>query len=149
MLLPEDDLTLACVLKGPILGLDEEQLFTLAYGRAGGVTLWRALREARDTDPAFAGAYALLRGLMEKADFMPPYELFNYILGPLEGRAKILAAWVRMRPIRLMSFYHSHFRMIVPMRRACRALHWMQSGSQTINATLTSIPRRVPGLYGS
>ena len=147
LLLPEDDLTLACVLKGPILGLDEEQLFTLAHGRARGVTLWRALREARDTDPAFAGAYALLRGLMEKADFMPPYELFNYILGPLEGRAKILARLGRMRPIRLMSFYHSplsYDRAYAPSLQGF--LHWMQSGSQTIQRDFDVNSEEGPGV---
>src|SRR3546814_6650831 len=35
LLLPEDDLTLATVLKGPLVGLDEEELFRLAYGRDG------------------------------------------------------------------------------------------------------------------
>src|SRR3546814_14731304 len=33
LLLPEDDLSLACVLKSPLVGLDEDQLFTLAQGR--------------------------------------------------------------------------------------------------------------------
>lgn len=133
LLLPEDDLTLACVLKGPILELDEEQLFTLAHGRARGVTLWRALREARDLDPAFSSAYALLRGLMEKADFMPPYELFNYILGPLRGREKILA---RLGPDaidpldELLSLSLTYDRTYAPSLQGF--LHWVQTGSQTI-----------------
>ena len=33
ILLPEDDLNLACLLKSPLLGLDEDQLFDLAYDR--------------------------------------------------------------------------------------------------------------------
>ena len=46
LLLPEDDLTLATVLKGPLVGLSEEQLFTLAYERGG--SLWDSLtRQAR------------------------------------------------------------------------------------------------------
>ena len=43
MLLPQDDLNLACLLKSPLIGLDEEQLFALAWKRTG--HLWRALRE--------------------------------------------------------------------------------------------------------
>lgn len=41
-LLPEDDLTLACVLKSPFLGWDEDELFSLAYGRK--TTLWAELQ---------------------------------------------------------------------------------------------------------
>ena len=34
-LLKDDDLTLACVLKSPLIGLDEDALFKLAAGRSG------------------------------------------------------------------------------------------------------------------
>lgn len=40
-LLPEDDLTLAEVLKSPFVGLDEDELFSLAYNRSG--SLWSEL----------------------------------------------------------------------------------------------------------
>ncbi len=43
LLLPEDDLTLATVLKGPLFGLGEDELYRLAYDR-GGETLWSRLR---------------------------------------------------------------------------------------------------------
>ena len=33
ILLPEDDLNLACLLKSPLLGLGEDELFELAHGR--------------------------------------------------------------------------------------------------------------------
>ena len=32
---PDDDLTLASVLKSPLMGLDEDELFRLAAGRGG------------------------------------------------------------------------------------------------------------------
>src|SRR6185312_1323940 len=35
LLLPEDDLALACALKSPLFGFSEEQLFALAWNRAG------------------------------------------------------------------------------------------------------------------
>jgi ATP-dependent helicase/nuclease subunit A len=41
-LLPEDDLNLACVLKSPFVGWDEEDLFALCYQRAG--SLWSELQ---------------------------------------------------------------------------------------------------------
>ncbi len=40
-LLPEDDLTLAEVLKSPLIGWDDDDLFALSYGRKG--TLWQEL----------------------------------------------------------------------------------------------------------
>src|SRR6202012_2788344 len=54
-LLPQDDLNLACLLKSPLIGLSEEQLFTLAYKRTG--TLWRSLRD-KSKEPAFAAPRA-------------------------------------------------------------------------------------------
>ena len=46
LLLPDDDLALASVLKSPLFGVTEEQLFALAYKRKG--TLRAALREKAD-----------------------------------------------------------------------------------------------------
>jgi ATP-dependent helicase/nuclease subunit A len=89
LLLPEDDLTLATVLKGPIVGLDEERLFRLAHDR-GDVRLWQRLRERRD-EPGLTRAWTLLSDLRALADFVPPYELFGHILGPREGRRRIVS----------------------------------------------------------
>ena len=92
MLLPEDDLALACVLKGPLVGLSEEQLFKLAYGRSG--SLWGALRGqglAANAPPAFAAAWKHLSQLLAQADFMPPYEFYAEALGRQGGRCKLLA----------------------------------------------------------
>ena len=40
LLLPEDDLTLAVVLKGPLIGFDDDDLFNLAYDRKA-KSLWQ------------------------------------------------------------------------------------------------------------
>ncbi|WP_207477775.1 double-strand break repair helicase AddA [Arenibaculum pallidiluteum] len=79
LLLPEDDLTLATVLKGPFLGLSEEQLFELAWNRRG--TLFSALAAKADSDPLFLGpAFAWLRALLDRTDFAPPFEFFARVL---------------------------------------------------------------------
>jgi ATP-dependent helicase/nuclease subunit A len=56
---PTDDHALACVLKGPWLGLvdDDADLFPLAYGRAKGETLWSRLSARADPRLAPAGAF--------------------------------------------------------------------------------------------
>jgi ATP-dependent helicase/nuclease subunit A len=90
LLLPEDDLTLATVLKGPLVGFDEEQLFRLAHGR-GAAGLWETLKKRLLDESAFEEAYVLLSGLLGVADHLPPYALFAHVLGQLGGRRKLLA----------------------------------------------------------
>jgi ATP-dependent helicase/nuclease subunit A len=88
VLLPEDDLNLAVILKSPFVGCDDNQLFELAYDRKG--SLWRALRENKTGLPIFDQARAFLAELLARADFVPVYEFFADILGRLGGRKKLL-----------------------------------------------------------
>src|SRR5690606_6619906 len=88
LLLPEDELTLATVLKGPFVGLNEDALFDLAHGR--GRLLWSELRRRRDERADFARAEALLSELLARTEFVPPYELSADLLGRLGGRRALL-----------------------------------------------------------
>ena len=90
VLLPEDDMTLATVLKSPLVGLDEDELFDLAWDRKGR-TLWHRLREKAGNNPRYAEAASLLSRLLERADFEPPYEFFAHVLAGEEGRKRLLA----------------------------------------------------------
>ncbi|PKU21509.1 double-strand break repair helicase AddA [Telmatospirillum siberiense] len=87
MLLPDDDLTLATVLKGPLIGLSEEDLFRLAWGRRGG--LWEALRERSGEEP-FAAAWRQLSEWLSLADQMPPHDFFARVLTE-GGKSRLLA----------------------------------------------------------
>lgn len=88
-LLPDDDLTLAALLKSPLIGLDEDALFRFAQGRSG--SLWRALEAAaRDGDGAAATARDTLAGWRSRVDFMPPFEFFTQVLGTEGGRRRLL-----------------------------------------------------------
>jgi ATP-dependent helicase/nuclease subunit A len=89
LLTPEDDLTLATVLKGPLFGLSEEELFLLAYAR-GGDSLWTRLRRRAGERPALQAAAERLAALLARADFVPPFELYAGILGAADGRRAIL-----------------------------------------------------------
>jgi len=88
LLLPEDDLTLATVLKGPLYGFDDDALFALAHGRRG--TLWDELRRRAAEQPRFAHAAEQLGGLLARVDFTPPYELFAEVLAARRGRHLVL-----------------------------------------------------------
>jgi len=90
LLLPEDDLNLAIVLKSPLIGFSEEELFELAYNR-GESNLWVSLSSRRDENPIFRFAFKELSTLLNIVDFTPPFELFSEILGSRGGRKKILA----------------------------------------------------------
>ncbi len=70
LLFPEDDLTLAALLKSPLFGISEDELFTLCHGRK--ISLWQAISGSK--------AHALLSEFRAKVDFISPYALFAELL---------------------------------------------------------------------
>ncbi|QIE40993.1 double-strand break repair helicase AddA [Rhodobacteraceae bacterium SC52] len=83
--LPEDDLSLACALRSPLLGWSEDALYRLAQPRPG--YLWQALRAtAPDSD-----AYQMLMDLGQRADFLRPFDLLERVLIRHRGREKLVA----------------------------------------------------------
>ncbi|MGH6870500.1 MAG: double-strand break repair helicase AddA [Rhizomicrobium sp.] len=87
VLLPEDDLNLAALLRSPLIGIGEEELFAHAHGRKG--SLWSAL-EGND-GAAFVFARAFLEDCRRRADFAPPYEFFARALSADGLRKRLLA----------------------------------------------------------
>jgi len=83
-LLPGDDFTLACVLKGPLVHFDDKDLLDLAPGREG--SLWQALSRKAKTNARYQEALTLLTDLRGDT----PFDYFARILGPLEGRRKFV-----------------------------------------------------------
>ena len=87
LLLPDDDLTLATVLKGPFIGFSEEQLFDLCWDRKN-ARLWVELASKCGQNEDFGSAYEALSAWRRRVDFTPPYELFAEILAN-DGRRRI------------------------------------------------------------
>lgn len=85
LLLPTDDLTLATVLKSPLFGLDDDDLFTLCYNR-GGASVWTRLTD----NPAYREIYLRLRDLLDIADYVRPFELYAQVLIKQGGRKKFV-----------------------------------------------------------
>ena len=135
VLLPEDDLTLAAVLKSPLIGLSEEQLYDLAHDRAG--SLWSALRQKQTGQSIYQDAFDTLNDLLNKADSMPPFEFFSLILDGLQGRKKILA---RLGPDasdpldEFMSLALTYERDHVASLQGF--LHWLETGRTEIKRDL-------------
>ncbi|MBT4738765.1 MAG: double-strand break repair helicase AddA, partial [Rhodospirillaceae bacterium] len=90
LLLPQDDLTLATVLKSPLIGITEDQLFELAHAR-GKKTLWTALTEHAGADSAFGDAHHTLNEILSKTDFLGPFALYAHVLTAHDGRRKLLS----------------------------------------------------------
>lgn len=87
LLLPEDDLSLCCLLKSPLFCFSEEDIYTLCQGRESSV--WAKLKQ--QTAEHFTHAVAKLSRWLDKVDYLPPYELFSMILEAEEGRIAFAA----------------------------------------------------------
>jgi ATP-dependent helicase/nuclease subunit A len=83
LLTPDDDLSLAAVLKSPLVGMEEDALFDLASGRDG--SLWQALAESGH--PA-AGLMARWRA---EALALTPAAFYGRVLSRDQGRRRMLA----------------------------------------------------------
>ena len=83
---PEDSLSLATVLKSPLFGWTEQQLFDVAHHRTQD-HLWQNLR---DRSLEFPETVPVLRDLRDNADFLRPYDLIERILTRHDGRRKLL-----------------------------------------------------------
>jgi superfamily I DNA/RNA helicase len=82
LLLPQDDLALATVLKSPLFGLDEDELFTLAWERKSSLrnvlrTQWPDLSSRLDT-------------LRQVARDKTPFAFYAELLGAGGGRRQLL-----------------------------------------------------------
>lgn len=86
--LPEDDLALATVLKGPLFNLTDDDLLAVAPGRKG--ALWKAFLAHADTTPRYRPAAEILKRWRSKADFIPPFEFYSALLDRDGGRALML-----------------------------------------------------------
>ncbi|MBL4768454.1 MAG: double-strand break repair helicase AddA [Rhodobacteraceae bacterium] len=83
---PEDSLALATVLKSPLFGWSEQDLFDLAHYRDGPY-LWPALRDRADEFPE---TMTMLNDLRNHTDFLRPFDLIERILTRHDGRRKLL-----------------------------------------------------------
>lgn len=84
-LLPSDDLNLACVLKSPLFGLNDDDLFTLCYNR-GQASVWQRVQ----TNPSFSSTAQSLQQILNLAAHSRPFEFFSHILGRFHGRQKFI-----------------------------------------------------------
>ncbi|HBR68647.1 MAG TPA: double-strand break repair helicase AddA, partial [Rhodospirillaceae bacterium] len=93
-LLPSDDLTLATILKSPLIDMGEDSLLNLAIGRTG--TLWAALKRSENNLIA-----NYLAELIDLATYSTPYTFFSHILHspcPADSQSGWRAMQARLGP---------------------------------------------------
>jgi ATP-dependent helicase/nuclease subunit A len=84
---PEDSFSLACALKSPLCGLDEQDIYTIAHKREKRY-LWAHLRGLETEYPT---VLSVLNDLRRQADYLRPYELIERLLTRHGGRKALLA----------------------------------------------------------
>jgi ATP-dependent helicase/nuclease subunit A len=88
LLLPQDDLALAVALKSPLFGLDEDDLFTLAWDRKG--SLREALSQQAGAKASFQNALKRLEDCERRFRHETPFAFYAWLLGGDGGRQRIL-----------------------------------------------------------
>ncbi len=93
----EDDLSLACVLKSPLMRrddgepFDDDDLMRLCLSGERRGSLWTRLRRATREGAPFTGAVERLEAWWRQAGFLPPYEFYAHLLARDGGRRAFLA----------------------------------------------------------
>jgi ATP-dependent helicase/nuclease subunit A len=90
LLLPQDDLALATVLRSPLFGFSDDDLFAIAYGR-GRAALRTALARKAGQSKIFEVAAARLDELAAKARRETPFAFYARLLGEGGARRRFLA----------------------------------------------------------
>ena len=91
LVLPEDDLSLAAVLKSPLFDLNEEDVFTLAAGRNEGETVWHHLERLAPAEPRFDAVRSRLNLFKSLTRQDSVHDFYARVLGCHGGRRQYLA----------------------------------------------------------
>ncbi len=89
-LLPEDDLTVAVVLRSPFCGISEDALFDLAWGRRGESLYSRLEKAARREPERFGVCHGFLSDMRAAAFGLGPFAFLQRALVRHDGRRRLL-----------------------------------------------------------
>jgi ATP-dependent helicase/nuclease subunit A len=162
LLLPQDDLSFACLLTSPLGGLTDDSLMRLAIGR-GDKRLWETLRDRAEEQDDWRAVWAFFTALLSRVDYLSPHALLSEALGPLGGRARLFArlgaeaaepvdellqaalSYARIHPPSLQGFLHWLRRSAAEVKReqdvAADAVRIMTvHGAKGLQAPLVILP---------
>ena len=131
VLLREDDLNLAALLRSPLCGLSEEELFALCHGREG--TLWQRAGERRRGEFR-RRRMSSCREMLERADYAPPFEFYSHALTALGKQARSCSrGWARKPPTRSRNSSPWRWPMSAATRRRWKvSCDWVERGGTEI-----------------
>lgn len=127
LLLPEDDLNLAVVLKSPLIGISEEDLLELCWNR-GEQHLWIELGDRAEFNKEFLNAYSKLFYWLKRAGSLSPYELFSEVLDSGARRSLLERLGVEANDpidellLQALEYERSHVSSLEGF------LHWLSTG---------------------
>ncbi|AIC25209.1 double-strand break repair helicase AddA type protein [Rhizobium etli bv. mimosae str. IE4771] len=91
LLLPEDDLSLAAVLKSPLFDLSEEDIFAVAALRGDNESVWSHLKKFADGNERFRMAVEKLELFLRQSKTLSVHDFYARLLGSHGGRRQFLA----------------------------------------------------------
>jgi len=89
LLLPSDDLKLAELLKSPLIGGDDDALFSLAWNR-GKKTLWQSIEEQAEQCKESKRIFTYLSSLNSQFNKLGVLDFFMYVLDVAGGRKNFI-----------------------------------------------------------
>ena len=128
-LYPDDDLTLAALLRSPFCDVDEESLYALAQGRDG--HLWAALGQRAQEQAAWSAAHAFLSWARICAVRLSPFDFYGRVLNRLDGAGRSMRA-------RLLTRLGAEAADVVDAFMA-QALNTEQSGARALEAFVAAL----------
>jgi ATP-dependent helicase/nuclease subunit A len=93
---PDDDLTLAALLRSPFCDVDETSLYDLAQPR-GERSLWSTLARRAGERPEWREAHAFFDWVRREAAARPPFDLYGRALSRLDGQGRSMRARILSR----------------------------------------------------
>lgn len=84
VLQPKNNLNLANLVKSPLLGLEEEDLYKICVKREN-ISVWDRVQQLYPQTAKDLTEY------MNMADKCPPFEFYSFVLGAMKGRQKFVA----------------------------------------------------------
>ncbi|MDB5523521.1 MAG: addA [Rhizobium sp.] len=91
IVLAEDDLSLAELVKSPLFNLDEDRLFELCADRNASESVWQKLNRLAETEALWAGMRDTLNSWRQLARSLRVFDFYAALLGREGARAKFLA----------------------------------------------------------
>ncbi|TPW34242.1 double-strand break repair helicase AddA [Oecophyllibacter saccharovorans] len=147
LLLPQDDLSLACVLTSPLGGLSDASLMALCTDDGhrsllgpSGRPLWTVLRSRHRERAEWRAAWERLEALFNRVDYETPYGLMVRILGQNGGRSALQARLGVEAAEPLDELLNAALRYEERHTPSLQGfLHWLQGAELTIRREAESV----------